>query len=338
MKPAAPVLIVLLLLVVVVSGCTVPGTDIEIPGIPEIFGGGTQIDYTDDIIVIRSLQVTPSTKVKAGQTLTLYADIQNVQDPGKASGDDVEVTVNLYDHCTSLFDVLDINGGEPETGTSTKLKMSPQEIDTVSWELRADDVKLITPCELKVKVEYTYATETVTSVTFIDDGELQDRIRRGESWKVSGSTTRGYGPVKVYMAVETQQPVSDETQASISLKIRNDGNGYVKDSRILKGPEDDSADSYFVPPMLSNGNILEWKDDNGNPTEPCDFTYSEEADDTGAMVEAVKIIRKESTPKFCNIGVKDGDAIDVEQTYTVSSKVGYTYEFRKSLTVQAEPK
>jgi hypothetical protein len=330
MKPAAPAMAVLLLLVLAVSGCTIPGTDIEIPGIPDFFGGGTQIDYTDDIIVIRNLQVTPGTTVKAGQTLNLYADIQNVQDPEKTSGEDVPVEVELYDHCTSLFGDIKVNGNP---GTSIELSMSPQEIDTVSWSLTArDDVNLITPCELKVKVTYKYDTGTVTSITFIDDNELQDRIRRGESWRVSGSTTRGSGPVKVYLDVETQQPVSDKTPASISMKIRNDGTGFVKDSQILKWKNDDDAESFFVPPELSNDVVLEWLPDEGGK-DGCDFAYSKDG-----SAEVIKVVRKESTPVFCRLGVKDESAVEVEQTYTLNSEVQYTYEFRKSIMVQAEPK
>ena len=329
----APLLVSLTALVLIVSGCTIPGTDIEIPFLPDIFGGGT-IDYTNDIIIIKNLQVTPGTTVKAGQTMTLYADIQNVQDPEKVAGlKPKNVKVELYDHCTNLFTIK-------EESCDGSFEMAPQEIKTCHWELDSRDVNLITPCELKVKVTYEHTTETVTSITFIEDTELQSRIRRGEPWRVSGTTTRGYGPVKAFVEVETQQPVSNAegSTASISVKIRNVGQGYVKDSCI----------------PLEKFKILGI---DGNELEGCKFEGKCKISETGGEsreVVGIKLIRKESTPLFCKI--KAPDYVEVEQTYNVRAAVGdtgtldgndpdkekgyegYEYEFRKSLHVQIEPR
>jgi len=315
MKRNALALAPLILLVLAFSGCTTfPFLD--------IFGGGT-IEYTDDIIVIKSLQVTPGTTVKAGQTMTLYADIQNVQDPERAAGEIIpDVEVELYDHCTSLFENV-------EPAKQEKFDMSPKEIKTVSWTLTPrEDVGLITQCELKVKVTYQYRTDTITSITFIDAAELESRIRRGESWQVSGSTTRGYGPVKVFLEVETQQPVSDETSASISMKIRNVGQGYVKDSAIRQNTNFIGDEDGFIPPRSTTNTRWEGGE--------CDFQYTEI---TPALPESpyqgIKMVRKETTPKFCKL---EAPGVDVEQTYDISSSVRYHYEFRRSIHVQIEPR
>jgi hypothetical protein len=311
MNARLPVLVSLTLLVLAVSGGTIPGTDIVIPWI----SGGSTIDYTNDIIIIKSLQAVPGTTVKAGQTLTLYADIQNVQDPEKAADEIVkDVKAELYDHCTNLFDRV-----EPNEECRDLFVMSPQEIKQCYWTLTPrEDVNLITPCELKVKVSYPHETRTVTSITFIDATELENRIRRGEPWQTGGSTTRGYGPVKVFLDVETQQPVPDSDSgegatASVSMKIRNVGQGYVKDSAIEQGE--------FIPPYFTGG--LWWKDG-------CDFNYQQINDITG-----IKMVRKESTPKFCNVIAPD---VDIEQTYDMNTAVKYSYEFRKSVHVQIEPR
>jgi len=320
MKPIVLVLAPMLLLVLAVSGCTIPGTDITIP-IPGLGGGTT--DYTHDIIIIKSMQAVPATTIKAGQTLTLYADLQNMQDPERAAGSQVEdIEIELYDYCTNLFT------GEPKPNEdcSKKFDMSPQEIKTCSWELTPrEDLMLITPCELKVKVTYEHSTKTVTSITFIDSDELGGRIRRGEPWQIGGSTTRGYGPVKTYLEVETQQPVPDAdsgegASASISMKIRNVGQGYIKDSAIIA---DDDHFSIKLP------DELDWKDN-----EKCMFETQKIKID-GSDTDVIKIIRKESTPKFCKIG---SPYVEIEQTYDMNAEVTYDYEFRKNIRIQIEPR
>jgi hypothetical protein len=297
MRPKVLILLLPILFVLAVSGCT-------IPGLGPIFNGGTTIDYTNDIIIIKSLQLVPGNKIKAGQTLTLYADIENLQDPEKVgSSADVPVDIELYDYCTNLFDVSETKKTED---------MSPKEIQTFSWTLTPDpEIKLITPCELKVKVTYKHTTRTITSITFIDADELASRIRRGESWQIGDSTTRGYGPVKAFLDVETQQPVPSDTDAQISIIIKNVGQGYIKNSELDKNQID-------LKGLKADGEL--------NPIE-CDYKSDE---------DIVKIVRKETTPLFCKIEKKD---VDIEQTYDMGVVVNdYEYEFRKSINVQVEPR
>lgn len=332
----------LMLLVLAVSGCTLPGTDIEIPFFD--FLDGQTVNYANDVIIIKSLQVTPSTTVKSGQTMTLYADIQNVMDPEKAAGEIIKsVKVDLYDYCTNLFTndpASTLNeecGGSGFGSIDGGFEMAPQEIKTCSWTLEPREVKLLTPCQLKLKVTYKYTTRTVTSITFIDSEELEARIRRGESWQTSGSTTRGYGPVKAFVEVETQQPVpygrTSETPASVSIKIKNVGQGYISDS---------SLDENIIHTELldADGQLTVISQDLKNSY--CDF--SEQADKDNK----VSIVRKETTPIFCRVSPRDD--INVEQTYDMIVVVGdensdfyqndggYKYEFRKNINVQIEPR
>ena len=159
----------------------------------------------------------------------------------------------------------------------------------------------------------------MTSITFIEAEELESRIRRGESWQISGSTTRGYGPVKAFVEVETQQPVPSNTQASVSVTIKNVGQGYIKDSAIKSG-------NFGI--RLDGGPT--WADSGS-----CEFEYQEVSID-GSDTDAIKIIRKESTPLFCK--VKEFSSFDIEQTYDINAWVKYDYEFRRSLNIQIEPR
>ena len=318
----------LILFVLAVSGCTIPGTDICIP-IP--FLNGQTINYANDIIIIKSIQVTPSATVKSGQTMTLYADIQNVQDPELAAGEKIQsVSVELYDYCTTLFE------NDPAETLNDECRdtfeMSPQEIKTCYWTLKPRDVNLITPCELKLKVNYKYTTRTVTSITFIDAEELEARIRRGESWKTEGSTSRGYGPVKAYVEVETQEPVpygrTSETPASVSIEIKNVGQGYIKGASL-------DSNLIHLDMLDADGQLVVKSQTDGY----CEFPRNNEG--------KVNIIRKTSTPLFCK--VYPSGQINVEQTYDMVVIVGdqnadfyhdngYEYEFRKSVNVRIEPR
>jgi hypothetical protein len=286
--------------VVLASGCTIPGTDIEIP-IPFLGGGQEVVEYKDDIIIIKSLQVTPGTEVKPGQALTLYADIQNIQET-MAGGEKVSATVELYDYCLNMFSV---EGENPET-----IDMQPREISSVEWVLTPKaDIKLKTPCTLKVKVTYHYTTRVVTQITFVDENELNSRVRRGESWRISGSSVIGYGPVKPYLTVESQQPISENVNGFISLTIKNVGNGFVKNSKI--------------------GNDVKIEE------EKLKIELAKEGGGGCVFKAPIDLINKQSYPLMCT--VKPPGDISIEQTYDMKAEVEYDYEFRKDIRVTVNP-
>lgn len=293
--------------VVLVSGCTIPGTGIEIPW----FNGQQTVEYTDDIIIIKGLEVTPGKDVRPGQALTLYADIQNLEDP-RLGGERIEdVRIELYDYCTTLFDSVVLSETcSRRDGKVCIIDMQPREINTIEWILTPKtDIRLQTPCTLKVKVTYPYETRVVTQITFIDENELNSRVRRGESWKITGSSVIGYGPVKPYLVVESQQPVSEEVGGYTSLTIKNVGYGYVQNSRISENVE------------IKHENLeMELVKEGGGS---CEFQMP------------INLINKQSSPLLCT--VKSRDDIGIEQTYDMEANIKYDYEFRKSIRVTVSP-
>lgn len=301
----------ILIAIILVSGCTIPGTDIEIPW----FGGQQTVEYKDDIIIIKALDVTPGKEVKPGQALTLYADIQNLEEP-RFGGEGIEVTVELYDYCTTLFSSVDVKCPEG-SGLGAKcenIEMRPQEITSIEWVLTPKtDIKLKTPCTLKVKVTYHYETRVVTQITFIAENELNSRVRRGEPWRITGSSVIGYGPAKPYLVVESQQPVSDSENVwgYISLTIKNVGYGYVKNSQIEKNIE------------IEHENFL-------------DMELAKEGGGTCKFEKTpIKLINKQSSPLLCR--VKPSGVVEIEQTYDMEANIEYDYEFRKSVRVTVTP-
>lgn len=301
---------VTLLAIMLVSGCTIPGTDIDIPW----FGGQQTVEYTDDVIIIKALEVTPGKEVKPGQALTLYADVQNLEEP-RLGGEGIEVTVELYDYCTTLFSSVSVKcpGGSGSGTKCENVEMQPQEISSIEWILTPKgpkDIKLKTPCTLKVKVTYSYKTKVVTQITFIDENELNSRVRRGEPWKITGSSVIGYGPVKPYLVVESQQPISENVWGYTSLTIKNVGYGYVRDSEIKNNVE------------IEHENLdMELAKEGGGE---CKFETT-----------PIKLVNKQSSQLLCKI--KSSGDIEIEQTYDMKADIEYDYEFRKSISITVSP-
>lgn len=299
------------ILVLLTSGCTIPGTGINIPFIPDLFGQQT-IEYTDDIVIIRNLQVTPSTTINEDQTLNVYADVQSLEKAGRQT---ISVDVEMYDYCTNLFQGIaeDKTHAEcPDTpAEKDKLKCTitllPQETKTVKWVLKPDKniIDLTSMCNLKIKAGYAYETKTITQITYINSQELAAKIRRGESWQIQGTSVIGEGPVKPYLKVEDNQPVSAESQASVSLTIKNVGFGYVTGSEV----KDYSLDF---------GNF--GKEENCNT----DGNYK-------------KLIGKETSPLMCTLKAPEDTSIEIEKTFDLKATISYDYEFRKDVQVTIQP-
>lgn len=109
--------VVALLLVVFSSGCTVPGLDIEIPGIPDLFGGMNVQEQRNDIITIDLLDAIPSATVRSGQSIRLRAVAKDLQKSEYSAIDDVEIA--LYNTC-GMFSVRENRAAERHRPTGTR--------------------------------------------------------------------------------------------------------------------------------------------------------------------------------------------------------------------------
>ena len=293
-------IVLLPVFIVFISGCTVPGLEMLFPS------QGVTYEGSIDVIVINSLTPVPAT-VQSGQSTTLYADVQNLQEPGK---EPIYVDVELYDYCKNLFKLED----EPKYISE---RLSPQQVKTFKWRLTAEkDINLKTTCVMKVRVIYSYKTDVVTQISFMNKDELESRIRRGETWRIPpAAPTVGEGPVKPYLVVEEQQPIpvdpmADET-ARISMQIKNVGSGFISgDGRI----DQNKIEIETLP------QDLRWDE------EDCSWPFREE--------NGVELIKKESAKRFCEI---EPSQVEIQKTYTLKGWVEYTYEFRKETNVIVSP-
>lgn len=291
------ILLAPVLLVVLASGCTIPGLDFLFPG------GGANYDGSIDLIVINSLSAVPSS-VSKGQTLTLYADVQNLEKLGKG---DKKVTIHLYDYCSNLFTLNDPTASNPRIE-----EVGPQEINTVKWTLTAKDtINLKTMCTMKVRAEYPAETNVITNVALMSESERDRRLRTGESLTISAqSPTIGAGPIKPFIQVEDPQPVvyyDANTPIRLSVQLKNVGSGFV------------AGDGKINPDALTI-----------DDTEGLDLTECD-----GIFAKPIELVKKESPKKICEI--KPNKEVGIQETRTIRGSVGYTYEFRKEVNVIVNP-
>jgi len=298
-------LVLLPLAVMLVSGCTIPGTDIniDIPG----FGTPT-VSYQNEMLVITSLQAIPA-EVAPGQTVTLVATIQN---KGTQKRSLSEVYIDLYDYCPGLF-----QKSIPDKITGD---IYPDQMIQVVWKLKAADnlaVESTCPSDgMKVAVRYKQKTDSIATIAFIDEMEMNRLIQEGKFGKTTSAVTVGEGPVKPYVEVRDVQPIpSNSKTTNIIFRAENKGQGFVQ--RI----EGDEINPTVTWDSVSSSSSVMKAD-----LEKC------KAESNDQFI----LIRGKSAEIPCTVAVPVKDT--PEYTETITTTISYNYEFRKSVIVKVKPK
>lgn len=323
------VLPLILVAVVLVSGCTIPGTDILIPW-------GNTISQGNDVVIIRDISATPST-VTAPQPVRLTAAIQNqgtkqfplttlnsiaptTQPP---VGLTEFVVVELYDTCQGLFTDVKVECPSDSTPTTNSLscnikKLLPKETKEISWILTPDEkIKLITPCELKVAVSYPFVTDGLTTINFINTKEYERQVAQGTYTTKTSTVSLGEGPVKVWYEVKDKQPIpaapisANNPIIPVNVMIDNMGNGFVKENTVSwLGTDYDLTQALFKTGKQSD----------------CEFLST----------KTIKLISGERELPCWIKQLTDND-VDKETTNQLTARISYLYEFRDKVTVTIEP-
>ncbi len=312
-----------IILVVLASGCTVPGTDIEIPFLSDFFGPNVK-EFENDMVIIKDLQAVPSATVRSGQSISVYAYVQNRQKP---ENNPHEVTVQLFNDCGlySVITTCPTNSKDNSTDpNSCKFDMYPQSTQTVQWKLTAKKVNVETDCELGFMVIYDYPTYTTSSVTFVNKRELENLILQGKQFNEKGTIVAGEGPIKPYIeiagqpiAVDPDKSGEEAGSAVATFWIENKGSGELLENKIK------TVDMHEEP-ML----------DKLNGVVGCNPTIGSEK---RPKPEELKLIGKES-PKFsCEISLKNPSEVRIDKTYQISARIEYTYKFVKRLKTTIKP-
>ncbi len=302
-----PILLALPFAVMLVSGC------IEGVPCPSFLPFCSQtVVYEGDILVVTDLQAIPA-EVSPGQTTTIIATIQNRGTKKMTAADKIEV--ELYDYCPGLFQMVD--APKPIT------EIYPDQLMQVAWKLRASDgLKVESTCPsdgMKVAVRYEYATDSIATIAFIDEAEMNRLIQEGKFGKTQSSVTVGEGPVKPYIEVRDTQPIPSNSKTSnIVFQAKIVGSGFV--------PRDPAAKDGINP-------VVKWvsvASSDKNIQKGLDKCKKDHAD-------SFVLIGGKSAEIPCEIEVVPrGDV--TEYTETVTTSIGYAYDFRKSVMVKVRPK
>jgi len=334
MKKLLPLLLILVLLG---SGCTVPILNIEIPGIPNLFGGPTVVEYEHDIIIIRSLEAIPA-EIDSGQSTRIVAYVENKGDITVK-----DINVKLYDYCEGLFYInnnllasMCPNNAWADTGHSTcKITLLPGQIAPVAWILeQRGEVNLKTICPpdgVKVSAMYNYSTSSLTTISFIAREELERTLEQRTFKSTESYIVAGQGPIKPYLTVEDNQPIPVYTGGArtvLKLVISNKGSGQLATSSI-------QAAKVVITGLDKNGDM--------RPINPCNLKEGSSSGSAPAGVPVynpaleLKFIGKDTSPMLCNVDVSN---LKVVRTGTrhIEVTVKYDYIFSKSVQVTVNPK
>jgi len=309
--------------VVFTSGCVIPGTDIVIP----IPGFGGPREQTDDVVIITSFDAQPN-KISPSQQTNLIAYVQNKGSERFANGGRFgTVSIELYDYCSDLYEDVTMRcGPQPEVGTLCVIdRLLPQEIKPITWALKAkQNITLPITCPpdgMKVAVRYSYSTPSSTTVSFIDPDEYQSQLERKTFKTIESQISAGEGPVKPFLTVEDQQPISahEGSKVTFAFQIKNrgtEGQGFLVGNSIPKDKIIITAEDTELKAAL----------------DKCKEAWPAE----------ITLIRKESSKYLCQIDVPANIISSIvnnkETTRTINIQISYEYEFRDYEKVTIEPK
>ena len=353
------IILPLLVLVVLTSGCSIPGLDF-------IFGGPAVVEYEHDILIIKNLQAIPS-EVAPGQQFRIIAYIQNIGDDSIPQTGDYglekidaskreEFIIELYDYAEGLFTILDINNcdegniirerpdddpevkdvatGEP-VGCRIK-RILPNQIIEIDWILKAsDDIKLETHLPrdgMKILVRYPYRTMSLTTITVMDENEMQRQIEEGTIQWIDSYIVKGQGPIKPVLYVEDKQPISQGSGSSVfSLQIENKGTGY-----LVNKVEADGGTTYEN--LLPSKQIIITLPGGMGPKTDGDCNF--EGGNNGYTIkdEGTRLIYGKSPKLLCEVNLPTGKNIPKVTTLHATVDIEYEYEFRDSVNVAVIPK
>ncbi len=320
--------------VVIVSGCTDMSS---IPFIGSLFGPAT-VKYTNDIVIIRSLEATPAT-VFPGQTARLTAYVQNQGSRPK------EIFIDLYDFCEGTFHLdgsvkcgettnSQASGTSGGSSSGCSVKLQPYETRDITWTLVADRcIMLDTTCPadgLKVSVNYKQETEGLTTITLIRYNEMQRQMSEGTYKETQPTRTAGEGPIKGYINIEDKHPVAvSDTNPStvVSFHAKNEGNGLLAFAPGTSATQDGK----IIRPAVT----LKGIDMSGIGT--IDTSGGDSGCSKLASGGDIELIKSESPKIVCQVTNLKND-FTKELSKTMKFTMDYNYEFRASTKVTVKPK
>jgi hypothetical protein len=349
-KAAIPLLLILVLMT---SGCTIPG--LEFLGL----GGPQVVEYENDILIIKSMNAIPS-DVAPGQQFRIVAYIENRGKdtiPQRGLKTTMPVTVELYDYCEGLFTINGVtcppsNSKTSKTGCEIT-SILPGQIVEVDWVITPkSDIKLETKCPvdgMKVLVRYPYKTTSLTTISIINREEMERQLAEGTFTVKSSYIVAGEGPIKPFLYVEDQQPISQGSLTTVfAFQVENKGSGFLS--------QKDDKGTVLIPKDNINIKLPTDFCPEKESVKECSLVDSGSTDENGNRVytvsEGLRLIYGKSPKLFCKVAIpqknsgefagvcsqKEARPIAKESTFTATVDIEYVYEFRSSVSIVVTPK
>ncbi len=195
--------------VVMVSGCT------------DADNGGTPNIKNNEIIALENVEAVPN-DVKPERNFLISGFVTN-----NAKTKINNVTIELADYCSSVFDVTKTScslvsfDGYSHCSLSLNLGASSK----FQWNLEAPPAERTAgrdfDCNMIVKTNYSYNAYGSTGVILANDAEIAAR----ESGPLP---VTGDGPLKIYITVESAQPVGRAETFDVKVVLKNEGAGELE--------------------------------------------------------------------------------------------------------------
>jgi hypothetical protein len=218
MRKLIPVILVLAL-VLVLSGC-ISNDPVNVE----------QKETKDlaDVVTIAKIETLPAAPVYNDRTFKLYVTLKN-NDKGKTVN---YVDVGVFD--SSVFTLL--SGDTRYVGD-----ILPQGEKVVSFDLKAPSYEKLAGVEtdgtISFRVTYYFESVSAYDVSVVDENEIEKQAQAGSSIHILSNKIIGSGPVRIYpqLVGSDKGYLINGTTGSISITLKNEGSGIVRDSKIETG-------------------------------------------------------------------------------------------------------
>jgi len=222
MNKTLPIVVLSLAMIVLISGCTIPGTTREV-----------KVSSTDGLVINEFS--SDITRYEDTEPVSLYLEIENV---GGTTAKDIDVSIKgaPWDPTSNPPNSQDFVLEPPDLAPVPPV---PGEFKIFGWDLDPytevpQGVEL--PVILTSRIEYDYSNNGVTQIPVINREEYKRRLALGLEIPSSPNVTNTRGPIHIDIDPRGLPIIikpGETEQASLRLYIKNVGTGApIKDYDI----------------------------------------------------------------------------------------------------------
>ncbi len=225
----------LIAITVMVSGCTNPD-------------GNTPELKNNEIVILENVEAVPS-EIKPERNFMIDGFVTN-----KAATKISNVQISLADYCSSVFDVTKTSCALTQSAgySDCVFDLNPEASKKFQWDFKAPPAARTAgqdfDCNIIVKTNYLYAGHGSVGVILANDAEIAAREN-------GPASVTGDGPVKVYITIDSAQPIGKGEAFDVKIILKNEGEGELE-GPILKAnfkytAPQDFAGSCDIPPEIT---------------------------------------------------------------------------------------